>query len=56
MNLDHNDLVLISKALYWYIDKVSNTEKTKGRDDSEWDKAMWLKQRIAKQIEKDAYL
>jgi hypothetical protein len=55
-DLDYNDLVLLSRALYWYIDRVSNTERQMGRDDSEWDRAMWLKQKIAHKIEQDAFI
>ena len=56
MKLDYNEMVLLSRALFWYMDKVSNIERSRGRDDAEWDKAHILKQRLADAITTDAYI
>ena len=56
ISLDAEEMLAISRALYWYNDKLNNTQREKGRDDSEWDVVMFLRQQVSDLIKRDAFL
>jgi len=56
VSFDAEEMLAISRALYWYNDKLNNTQRQKGRDDSEWDVVMFLRQQISDAIKRDAFL
>jgi hypothetical protein len=56
INLDAEEMLAISRALYWYGDKLTNMERQRGRDDSEWDIVMYLRTQLSDIIKQDAYL
>ena len=56
LSFDAEEMLAISRALYWYNDKLNNQEREKGRDDSEWDVVMFLRQQLSDLIKQDAYL
>ena len=56
LSFDAEEMLAISRALYWYNDKLTNTEREKGRDDSEWDVVMFLRQQLSDLIKQDAFL
>jgi hypothetical protein len=54
IKLEADELITILRALYWYDDKIMNTERDKGRDISERDTVMQLRSRLSKRLEKEA--
>jgi hypothetical protein len=56
VSFDGEEMLAISRALYWYNDRLSNTERDNGRDDSEWDVVMFLRKQISDLIKQDAKL
>jgi hypothetical protein len=56
VSFDAEEMLAISRALYWYHDKLTNTEREKGRDDSEWDVVSFLRQQVTNLIKQDAFL
>ena len=56
ISMDAEEVLAVSRALYWYQDKITNMERRKGRDDSEWDVVAFLRQQLADAIKKDAFL
>jgi len=56
ISLDGEEMLAISRALYWYHDRLSNIQRKKGRDDSEWDIVSFLRQQVTDVIKKDAFL
>jgi hypothetical protein len=56
VNLEADEYIVMLKALYWYDDKIMNQERSGGRDISERDTVMMLRTRLAKRLEKEAFL
>ena len=56
VSFDGEEMLAISRALYWYNDRLSNTQREIGRDDSEWDVVMFLRKQISDLIKQDAKL
>ena len=56
VSFDAEEMLAISRALYWYHDKLTNQERAKGRDDYEWDVVSFLRQQVSDLIKEDAYL
>jgi hypothetical protein len=56
VSFDAEEMLAISRALYWYHDKLTNAEREKGRDDSEWDVVSFLRQQVTNLIKQDAFL
>jgi hypothetical protein len=56
ISMDAEEMLAVSRALYWYQDKINNMERRKGRDDAEWDVVTFLRQQLADAIKKDAFL
>ena len=56
IKLEAGEFITILKALYWYDDKIMNTERDKGRDISERDTVMQLRSRLSKRLEKEAFI
>jgi hypothetical protein len=54
IKIDANDLVTLLRSLYWYQDKITNTERSKGRDDAEWDNVMYMRQQLSEMIKREA--
>ena len=54
IKLEADELITILRALYWYDDKIMNTERDRGRDISERDTVMQLRSRLSKRLEKEA--
>ena len=56
ISMDAEEMLATLRALYWYQDKITNTERNKGRDDSEWDIVVYLRQQLADVVRKDVFL
>lgn len=56
ISMDAEEVLATLRALYWYQDKITNTERNKGRDDSEWDIVVYLRQQLADVVRKDVFL
>ena len=56
ISMDAEEVMATLRALYWYQDKITNTERNKGRDDSEWDIVVYLRQQLADVVRKDVFL
>lgn len=56
INLNASEALAISRALYWYQDKISNMEKMKGRDDAEMEVVTDLRDQFSAMIKRDAFL
>jgi len=56
VSFDAEEMLAITRALYWYQDKLTNTERQKSRDDNEWDVVMFLRQQLTQLIKQDAFL
>jgi len=54
IQLSANDLVTVLKALYWYEDKLTNMERSTGRDNAEWDNVMWIRQQLGNMLKAEA--
>jgi hypothetical protein len=54
INVDANDLIIILRALYWYQDKLTNMERSRGRDNSEWDNVIWIRQQLTNMLKMEA--
>jgi hypothetical protein len=54
IKIDANDLITLLRALYWYQDKVTNTQRSKGRDDAEWDSVIYMRQQLSEMIKHEA--
>jgi hypothetical protein len=52
--LDIEDLLLVLRALYWYDDKLRNTERDTGRDIYERDKVMNLRTQLGNLLKAEA--
>lgn len=56
ISLDGDEYLAILRALYWYQDKLTNQERSRGRDDREWDIVAFLRQQLSDTLRKDAFL
>jgi hypothetical protein len=56
ISLDGDELLAIMRALYWYEDRLTNMQRSKGRDDMEWDIVMYLRQQLCDGLKKDAFI
>jgi hypothetical protein len=56
ISLDAEELLATLRALYFYQDKLTNMERTMGRDNTEWDIVVYLRQQLGDVIKKDVYL
>jgi hypothetical protein len=56
ISLDAEELLATLRALYFYQDKLTNMERTMGRDNTEWDIVVYLRQQLGDVIRKDVYL
>ena len=56
ISMDAEEMLATLRALHWYQDKITNTERNKGRDDSEWDIVVYLRQQLADVVRKDVFL
>jgi len=56
VSFDGEEMLAISRALYWYNDRLNNAQREIGRDDSEWDVVMFLRKQISDLIKQDAKL
>jgi hypothetical protein len=56
ISLDAEELLATLRALYWYQDRLTNTERSMGRDNTEWDIVVYLRQQLGDVIRKDVYL
>jgi hypothetical protein len=56
LNLDAEEFLAIKRALHWYADKLTNTERSKGRDDGEWDVVMYLQDKLGSQLKREAFI
>ena len=54
IQLSANDLVTVLKALYWYEDKLTNMERSTGRDNAEWDNVIWIRQQLGNMLKAEA--
>jgi hypothetical protein len=54
INVDANDLIIILRALYWYQDKLTNMERSRGRDNAEWDNVIWIRQQLTNMLKMEA--
>jgi hypothetical protein len=52
--LDMEDLLIVLRALYWYDDKLRNTERDIGRDIYERDKVMNLRTQLGNLLKAEA--
>jgi len=56
LSLDAEEFLAIKRALYWYGDKLTNMERSKGRDDGEWDVVMYLQDKLGSQLKREAFI
>lgn len=56
LSLSGDEFISMLKALYWYQDKLTNMERSKGRDNSECDTVLYLRSKMTKQLEKEAFI
>jgi hypothetical protein len=56
LSLSGDEFITMLKALYWYDDKLTNMERSKGRDNYERDIVVYLRSKLAKQLEKEAFI
>jgi len=56
ISLDGDEYLAIMRALYWYQDRLTNQERSKGRDNLEWDIVAYLRQQLADTLKKDAFI
>ena len=56
ISLDGDEYLAIMRALYWYQDKITNTERNRGRDDRECDIVAYLRQQLSDTLKKDAFI
>jgi len=56
LNLDAEEFLAIKRALYWYADKLTNMERSRGRDDGEWDVVMYLQDKLGNQLKREAFI
>ena len=56
ISLDAEELLATLRALYWYQDRLTNMERTMGRDNTDWDIVVYLRQQLGDVIRKDVYL
>jgi len=56
LNLDAEEFLAIKRALYWYADKLTNAERSRGRDDGEWDVVMYLQDKLGNQLKREAFI
>jgi hypothetical protein len=56
ISLDAEELLATLRALYWYQDRLTNMERSMGRDNTEWDIVVYLRQQLGDVIRKDVYL
>lgn len=54
ISLDSDEYLAIMRALYWYQDKLTNQERERGRDDSEWDIVVYLRQQLGDLLKTEA--
>jgi hypothetical protein len=54
INVDANDLIILLRALYWYQDKLTNMEQSRGRDNAEWDNVIWIRQQLTNMLKMEA--
>ena len=48
-------LITVLRALYWYEDKLTN-QCDDVRDPDEWDRVVWTRRELKRELEKRAYL
>lgn len=51
--LPTDDLLLVLRALYWYEDKLANTDLNK-RDADEWERVVWLRTQLGNRLKFEA--
>jgi len=56
VNLDAEEFLAIMRALHWYADKITNQERSRGRDNGEWDVVMYLQHKLGSQLKKETYI
>jgi hypothetical protein len=51
--LPTDDLLIVMRALYFYEDKLANTD-IKYQDGDEWERVVWLRQQLGNRIKFEA--
>lgn len=54
ISLDSEEFLAIMRALYWYQDKLTNQERSRGRDNAEWDTVIFLRQQMGELLKQEA--
>lgn len=54
ISLDSEEVMSMLKALYWYEDKLTNMERTVGRDNGEWDVVVFLRTQLGNLLKYEA--
>jgi hypothetical protein len=52
LSLSGDEFISMLKALYWYQDKLTNTEQTSLESDT----VLYLRSKLSKQLEKEAFI
>jgi hypothetical protein len=48
------EMISLLKALYWYEDKLTNTENPYQRDSQEWDTVVWMRTQLGNLLKAEA--
>ena len=48
------EMISLLKALYWYEDKLTNTENPYRRDSQEWDTVVWMRTQLGNLLKAEA--
>ena len=56
IELDADEYLAILRALYWYQDKLTNMERSMGRDNGEWDIVTYLRQQLSDNLKQEAFI
>ena len=56
LNIDAEEFLAIKRALHWYGDRLTNMERSRGRDDGEWDVVMYLEHKLGEQLKQEAFI
>ena len=51
--LETDDLLLVLRSLYWYEDKLANTDMNH-RDADEWERVVWLRTQLGNKLKFEA--
>jgi len=54
VSFDSEEVLSILKALYWYEDKLTNMERSVGRDNGEWDVVVFLRTQLGNLLKYEA--